>query len=243
MAGFLYFIPGASAGLDAKAIAAARLAGVLCEGPIVQQHTLRGPGGGPGVVAAVSSEPSSVRFAPDRQQWQQAGGYWIGIEEPAPGPEELARKKQLDGHLLELGDGQKWLCPAARFHVLDGGEIRWQRALPRKMQWIDGRWQPGPVVPSCAALWETAAAWWNLRMEVASAQTAAEPWDDDRVHNAAAGCLAANYRLGPAEISRLGLFESDTARDVLDALVDLPTVLALGAELQKKTASPAPASS
>jgi hypothetical protein len=56
----------------------------------------------------------------------------------------------------------------------------------------------------------------------------------DGLRNAACECLAANYRVSPAEVSLLGLLDGGVASKILDALADWPTAIRLAEQLQKK---------
>jgi hypothetical protein len=50
--------------------------------------------------------------------------------------------------------------------------------------------------------------------------------DFDGLHEAAIQALQQNYRLGPAEADLLGLLTGEIAREILEALIDLPTRVA-----------------
>jgi hypothetical protein len=195
------------------------------------------------LAAAESCEPGRLRYAPDEQEWLEGAGFWVGRwKAEIIGPADLIRRKPLDGHFLELADGAEWLCPVARSHVIEGGAVRWRHKLPRRVGLgADRKWLPGEVLPRYRRLWDLALAWWDARLVSAQANANVGEtirFDFDGLYGAAAECLAANYRLGPDEISMLGLFDSDSARKILDALIDLPTITALREELEKKTASP-----
>ncbi|HUV11129.1 MAG TPA: hypothetical protein VMX12_09130, partial [Acidimicrobiia bacterium] len=71
--------------------------------------TPRGPGGGPGVIVTDAGVDRT------KLDWRQAPGqkWWIGVSGDTP-PATLARKEQIDGHEVELGDGHRWLVPVAR---------------------------------------------------------------------------------------------------------------------------------
>jgi hypothetical protein len=244
MSAFLYFIPNRQAGLSAEELRKAGLGHAL-DGPVHQQHVeAGGPGGSGGVVAADAEhcEPGRVRYIPAEQDWVETAIGWIGRwKGMAIGPADLMRPKPLDGHFVELADGRKWLCPIARSHVLEDGGIRWRHTFPQTVSLgEDRKWRPGDVVSRFRRLWDLSLAWWDVRADAAS--TTAEVgetvrFDFDGLHASAAECLAANYRIGAEEISLLGLFDSDSARKILDALIDLPTVVKLTEEMEKKTAS------
>jgi hypothetical protein len=245
MGGFLYFVPDRDAGLGPQELRAAGLSYAL-DAEVHQQHIASGGLDGRGGVVLADAghcEPASVRYAASEQEWVEVPTGWLGrYSGQAIGPDDLMRTKPLDGHLVELADGRKWLCPLAKLHVIEGDQVRWHHAFPRGVRrGRDKKWQSGEVVPRYRRLWQLALAWWDVRL--ASAPENAEigqtiQFDFDGLHDAAVECLAANYRLGPDEVCLLGLFDSDSARKILDALIDLPNLVALNAELQKKTESP-----
>lgn len=86
-----------------------------------------GPDGGTGILCGLNVP---VLFhAADKQEWHEcsqdgkleAGRAWIGwFKNQRPTPETLARKKQFNGELTELNDGNEWLIPIAKQlpHVL-----------------------------------------------------------------------------------------------------------------------------
>jgi hypothetical protein len=245
MPSFLYFIPGRHAGLSPKDLAAVGLAYAF-DGPISQQDLL--PGGGPngtgGMLLAPGDHclPNRLSYQPAEQEWVEQAGFWLGRwKGETITPADLLRRKPLDGHAVELADGQSWLCPMARSHLDEGGVARWQHTLPCGVALgEDRKWHPGGPVPRYRRLWQICESWWNVRM--ASAASLPEgaktvSFDFDGAYAAACECLAANYRLGPDEASLLGLFDSDSARNILDALIDMPGLIALSQEMEKKTDS------
>jgi len=248
MAGFLYFIPDREAGLSADGLRAAGL-GYALDGAVHQQHLLSGgPNGRGGIVLADAEhcDPARVRYVAEDQEWIESGTNWIGRwKDDKIGPDDLARVKTVPGHYVELADGNPWLCPAARLHAIEAGAVRWRHVLPRGVvRGPDKKWQAGAVVPRYRRLWEIGLAWWDVRMAALPPDAKVGDtitFDFDGSNESAVECLAANYRIGPEEVSLLGIFDSDSARSILDALIDLPTVIALTNELQKKTDAVHPA--
>lgn len=58
-----------------------------------------------------------IGYYKDRQTWEECnnGKFWIGYQNDfKPGPEDLKRMNQLEGHEVELGDKNEWLIPVAR---------------------------------------------------------------------------------------------------------------------------------
>ena len=220
-----------------------------------QQAVLRGPDGQNGTLLAAADrlEPGRVKYRPLEQRWQlvEAAGrpaYWIGvINDDLPGPDDLVRKKTLPGHEIELGDGRKWLCPVARGQAAQDGRLVWYHTLPRSIvlqSESDRNWDEGSVVPRYARLWQLASSYWRARLGSAIADAAdgeEVSFDFQGAAAAAVECLAVNYRLTAVEVSMLALLDTGSPRQVLDALIDWPTLVKLSAELQKKTACEASA--
>ncbi len=257
MPGLLYFLSGQSGEVSPELVDAHGL-GYAFEGPLAGCRCFAGPDGQAGLVVADPRHvsPDAIGFHKDRQEWIRAAGpVFVGrYRDQATTPENLARREQLGGHRVTLGDRQAWLVPMARAHVEEDGELRWTHALARRLTRDDaGRWRAGDVVPRLAWLWDHAVRW-DEALDAAIA--GAEPNDPrtelvvrfDRYVETAIEVLAANYRLGPAETDLLGLFTYEStgvflcpeARAVLDALADRPTLVAW--HKKKRQASPSPAS-
>ncbi|MFA7254127.1 MAG: hypothetical protein WC107_06270 [Patescibacteria group bacterium] len=232
MAGFLYYIPGKTDAITRDEIVAAGLAYAL--GPEVRKVTvLRGPDGCQGVVVV---DPQSVAgertaYRQSEQQWRKSphGDAWVGMyADSRPVPEILAREKQIDGHLVALLDGNPWLVPVARGWTEEDGELRWYHTLPRRSELAaDGSWCPGRVVERLAPLWSVAQRWLVATVGAANevdSDTRIVSFDFSGVHRAAVDVLKENYRIGEAEASMLGVLSKEACREILDALVDRPTM-------------------
>lgn len=237
MAGFFYFIadsarPGGGA-LTRQAISDAGL-GYLLDGkggPTVQP-TDRGPEKQSGTFFTVAGaggrgEPSILRAGEAR--WDKIPGLeaWIGrLEGESPGPEDLARAKLIDGYPVELADGKTWLVPVVR--ALGGGS-----RLPRAMVW-DGRdFVEGGVRPAYEKLFAAGQRIWDLIST--SPDGHAVTLSEATATSVAA--LAANYRIGPAEVDLLELLDSANTVDVVKALIDYPAVEGLRGKLGAATPS------
>lgn len=179
-----------------------------------------GPGGASGVLFGRSetplTNPERLRWAPCPSRPRLHVGWDPG---DPPGPRDLARRKQLQGHAVELADGNRWLVPVARH---PGGDS----PLPRRLAWSGEGWAQGEVIESRRALWEGACrAWENLTGDVR----------EDGVMLVSDGAelavmaLSANYRVSQAEVSALGLLDTETSAEVLKALVDWPAIELLAA--------------
>jgi len=216
------------------------------DGGMHRQGLNKGPDGqGMLICAADRMEASRLRYHPEEQQWTLVPAcgrpaYWVGvISGETPGPADLVRKKTLPGHLVELADGKHWLCPVARGQGQQDGRLVWYHTLPRSLILReDGTWSEGEVVHRWARLWQIAEAYWQARMGAADPEAPVGSelqFDFQGAAAAAAECLAVNYRLTPVEISLLDLLDTDSPRKILDSLIDWPTLVALAAELEKKT--------
>jgi len=255
MATFLYYAAEAFAPAIEKHLAS-RL-----DGGGHQQGLMCGPDQQRGMLFAAADriDASRVKYRPGEQEWQLIEAarpgepgilptYWLGtINGEEPTPEDLARKKTLPGHLVELGNGRTWLCPVARGQAAEDGRLVWYHTLPRQIVLTaqsDRQWEQGPVVPHYARLWALASQYWQARLGSATADAIAGEevsFDFQEAAAAAVECLAANYRLTAVEVSRLALLDTEAPRKILDALIDWPTLVRLSGELQKKTKSAASA--
>ena len=108
--------------------------------------------------------------------------------------------------------------------------MRWCVALPQRSVLGDnGRWAEGGVLPRFAALWQLAERFQKARdAAIAGAERSADgtllaSFDFQGVHEAAIAALAENYQIGPTEADLLGLLTFDISREILEAVIDLPT--------------------
>ena len=119
---FLYYFPGLNGKPTAEQIAAAGLSYALGDGARVTYCGCRGgPDDGSGQVVAAGQ--AEVGYYPEKQRWQKIPGQnvFVGMDkEKPPGPDDLIRRDALDGHPVELGDGQLWSIPVARAHAAIG---------------------------------------------------------------------------------------------------------------------------
>lgn len=220
---FLYFVPGRNT-LGRHELAALGLAYLLEPGA---NFSTRGvPGGGPGgqsgvVFASVPPEETGhVKIDLAGQVWRQIPGSeaWVGhYTDRLPTPEQLARHEQVAGEGLELSDGNIWQVPVARSWTRnDAGEDRWRVRLPRKLELnADGVWANGNVLPRLQPLWEVAQAWIGARTGRKESRFAGSGDIE-----AAILALQTNYKVGPVEVSLLGILREDLILRILDCLID-----------------------
>jgi len=198
-----------------------------------------GPGGGGGSLVGVPDARGEVdlhrlRYAEAGQTWLRVPGsdvVMVGCWDDAPPlPEDLARKTQVEGHWVTLGDGRKWLVPAARHWQLEDGEPRWLLALPTKRTVTpEGKWVEGPVAARFRDLWDRVVRITESEDKaLQNADESALDWLNVDVQcGLVVDALAVNYRVGPAEVALLGLLQTGIFLAVLDALNDKPTLKGL----------------
>jgi len=143
-------------------------------------------------------------------------------------PEHVQRERQVDGHPVELGDGNTWTIPVASMLT---GNCR----LPRRRTLGDGNgtgkgWK---IDPAYEELCEMADQVFRARLG-----EDVPDMDDDFLDCLFTAALAVNYDLTEDEAIAAGLLTDQALRDVVDALLDWQTVEALvaaQAEAEKKT--------
>lgn len=225
MAGLVYYLPGKGA-VSEKNVLDAGL-GYAYVKKLAHVGMSSGPDGksGAAFLLAEGSLAPLADAATRRKTWTQIpnSAAWVGYDpDNRPAPAELARAERIGGHMTRLADGQEWLVPVAR--ELGGGS-----ALPRRLSWDGASWTPGDVLPQYRRLWEAACRAFDQLLGVEGHGDMAMLLSEEC--DLAAQALCCNYRVGPAEISLLGLFATGTQAAVIGSLIDLPTM----AMLQKKT--------
>lgn len=205
---------------------------------VCAEYTAGGPGGDTGCLLGTDSE--RLGYYRERQTWLRmpaiAGGkvhvgYW---NDARPTPTELAVPEQLRGTPIKLKDGQDWIVPIAR-ECSEGGH--WSRVLPGVLALDDqNQWTSGGIDPKYSRLWEIAESFWRCLFRSQVGQDHTMRFDFPGANDAAVEVLAANYRLGRAEVALLGLFDDqlELAAKVLHKLIDFETFLAW----QKKSLAP-----
>lgn len=244
MAGLLYYVPG-RVSVDREDLAALGLSYAFERSPDCRQCQ-RGPDGARGVVFADSRfvPPPELGYHEAKQRWTKAAGsgVWIGVcNDSPPTPADLARQSQIAGHLVTLADDQRYLCPVARAFDTNGDSPIPYMTLPQTVG-VDenGDWGTGGVVPKFRRLWETACRWFDAVRAAGIGEDSTVKFEFADIADAALLALQTNYRVGKDEVSILGLFDNRCMTNVLQALVDWPT---LEDWLKKKAVSAVPAGS
>jgi hypothetical protein len=187
-----------------------------------------GPDGGNGV-CAIFHRPGAdarVRYDAETQHWEECSGgsYWVGYEKgAAPGPVDLARKAQVNGHFVELCDGQQWRVPLVR--QWDG-----RTSLPVRIKLASDGSQLQQVSPKYEAVYNRVFSEW-------------EEWfnaGDDygrtfvQLVDYCSEVLSVNYHVSKWECSVIGLFDSENLREIFRAVADMDSLYEM-LEAQKKT--------
>lgn len=223
MPGFIYFIPNAGSATS-KDLAALGLAHVFGKGESYEAGVIeRGPGGDGGLLVRMSGEDlPALSYQSDKQEWIRAGAWWLGWQKRTlPGPEDLGRDPMLWGHDCILGDERTWVVPALRL-IDEGGPVF---AKHRYKLAEGGRWKRQPMA-EYAALAQHVETLWRYLLQITDDGDEATPeMSEAELIDIACAALAMNYRVGPVEISALGLLTSESLRSVLHAVVNLPAIL------------------
>jgi len=246
---FLYWVPGAAQPGDDDL---RRLGlGHLLDGGRgwTPRHADSGPDGVEGNVVALDAPPGTLGqeagYRPAAGQvWKPRGHrtWWLGWYEGAlPRPHELLRADALRGHFVQLGDGEAWLVPIARRADLatkqDLGVV-----LPRHIDFDDDGEPVLRVEDRFAAFSERIEGVWTNFCEWVEDKGGVE-LDERGWLDAAVQALGFSYHVGRAELGALKALTTANLEDVVAALLDVPTMLAVAKQMvaaKKASAEPAP---
>lgn len=236
---FAYYIPGIaySEATDAKLVEIGlgdRFRD--CFGRLSHQYIVRsqihsrGPDGASGTWVWHSSDLPPLSWKPDgwESQLSDNGKFYLCWQKGATAePEQLKRRKVVEGQDVELLDGKAWHCPTIRKNL---GSPNVPCSYERKAGEITRQ-----VVPSYRQVWEASGKW--------TAAYLGSGLDVGQLFEIAATCLALNYRVGDEELRMLSLFDYDAMKQVLHVAIDFDAVREFLAaqtdeeETQKKSAS------
>lgn len=237
MAGFIYYLPHS---LDLKPEAWQERRRAVIGGLPCARRGCSGPDDATGLLLVPQvAAPPRCRYDPPSQTWRKApGGWWLGWQtDTPPGPDDVIRADAVRiNHPVELADGNEWLVPVARLVSGDTG-------LPQVLDLTeDGTLQPipderyRPILDAAEQLWS--------RIMDALGQVSDEDADEDggieidvqADRRLAVDALTINYHLGVEEIGLLRLLGTESANEVIGALVDAPGMRrCLHAMAQKKS--------
>jgi len=212
--GLIYYIPGRAA-VDKAILAACGLEAIIepdADSPGPSWRPMEPPGtpldwpaGCLLGVRGADRAPPRLRYRANEQTWRDGGAYAVGMwNDDRPGPEELARPRQIYGHPVRLAGGD-WTIPPIRLAACADGMANVD---------LDGEPVPAWLIDTFSAA---------FRRVYAQAFGRRLPLE---VHTAAiAGLLAINYRLDPAGCDLLGLLaDPQGCIAAVDAALDLPRV-------------------
>jgi len=218
--GLIYYIPGRAA-VDKAILAACGLEAIIepdADSPGPSWRPMEPPGTPldwpAGCLLGVrgSGGPAPrLLYRPEEQTWSEGGAYAVGFfNDDRPGPSELARPRQIEGHAVRIGDDD-WIVPPLRVASCPGG-------IPNAF--LEGTPLADWLVRRIDALWgRVYDRPFGARL----------PVEEDT--NTMAALLAINYRLDPAACELLGLTTTAAGcLGVLDAALDLPRVRAMLAD-------------
>lgn len=233
MAGFAYYFPGFARQVLSPADLPAELAPILA-GVTWANVPLRGPDEALGL--AIYPEcpygtQADYTIAEDRWSWrpverpgEETPAYWLGwVTDQPPKPVDLWRGLDVGGYPVRMGDGHYWTVPA--IHAP-------RTSLPQTFTFSRGEWRAEPLPEYAAVMAETAK--WVDRI-FGTERFSERDWCDY-----ACQVLGVLYRVGPHEVTALGLLRStaELMVAVVRAALDWPAIEA-EIETQKKTATPA----
>lgn len=139
---------------------------------------------------------------------------------PMPGPEDLARVKQISGELHALADGNRWLLPIAKQYTAEG----YASNLPCcfGLDEETGDWIADQVVPQYRAIWIHANDYLNAMTAAITDPDRGEKvtWDIPDGNALVVDAFQANYRVSARELVTIGLLRSGIHQLVADVLID-----------------------
>jgi hypothetical protein len=197
-------------------------------GRIGRKEPASGPDGRTG--ALVATCPGSAEYFPEFQRWVRHSGtpemgVMLGIDtSQRPKPADLVRETVHPGHLVTLGDKQEWEIPVAR--LAGGGS-----GLPRRRVVKDDGTRAWEVEGAFRGLSDFADKVYALY----NGEAVTIP--DDEADRMCGEALSVNYRIHELEMLAMGLLTNTALRQILRALLDVPTIERI-ADSEKKAESP-----
>jgi len=218
--GFVYYVPGLG-GPNESAVPGP-LRAVLGAGAVAFRGVSAGPDKASGQLVGLTD---AIGYQPNEQEWVDTGdGYWLGwTTGRLPGPQDLARARMVAGHDVRLADERLWHIPAAAL-------------APRRMVLDGDEWVAGEPIAAFRPLGDAAARVFELFGQAGKGEDdrlTIEATDTELVGLALAG-IGTNYHVGRHEANALGLISTEATWAVLEAVIDLPTLVAMEAAASKK---------
>ena len=207
------------------------------------REILAGPDGGRGLLLTPKrpgcvSDDQRLRVDLAGQTWRQIDDSvaWVGRwNDQAVDPIQLQRPAMVAGVAVDLADGSTWIAAHARKWIEYDQQLLPLCPLPKTLSLQGGKWQPGQVARRFLQLATLAEQ--NRQAEIdaiAAAPTGASEvrFTFDAIDDLAIATLQANYRIGPAELDLLQLYDIQSRTRLVAAAMDSAT---LAAWSQKKT--------
>jgi hypothetical protein len=218
MGGFIYGL--ATNEINKQVLADTELNKVLGDNPTTRQTNML-PGGGKGLlIAGQGTDSKHLLYKPEEQDWQKAlnGKYWIGWYVNAmPGPIELARKEQIDGHQVFLGDGKKWQIPLAR--AFPAGT-----ALPQALIMGKDGVLKAELIPRFIEFSKKAEKYWTDFLIIIGVAEGKPATTMEQAWEMAVEALNINYHISTDEINIMKLLNTNNIREVCKAIIDFEAV-------------------
>lgn len=158
------------------------------------------------------------RFVGDREIWC---GWWL---DKMPNATTLARKQQLEGVLVELVGGQKWLVPVLREYTQIEPQLQYRLNLPRQIDCdSDGELTYGRVLKPFDKIWERALP---EAEQMISYFIATKRWHIVSPESVfvAGDILGINYHVSAFEVLKLGLFGDNEAKSTMMVAFDFSKI-------------------
>lgn len=220
MSGFMYYFPGDVKYQKPEEIPVECGLGHLLGSVLTPRGVdANGPDGSSGWIVSPNPENKEgesprIGIYPKEQEWVKVENekgvlYWLGWEKAnRPSPVDTERKHPINGWPVDMGG--VWSIPCVHVPIT---------TLPRRFVMHSG----GPsleVTEEYAAICQMAAEWYKAAAVGDFSPTYLQAF------NFAVALLSVNYRLGPWEISALGLLDTRTTMDVVDAGIGVPLIAA-----------------
>ena len=249
MAGLIHFVPDVQ-GISWEAFPEYGLSGVLCDvkkpgDDYIVMKTESGPYGRSGAwlwpkdAAFPDRIPKNLGYQPNYQEWrpskaqvngkpQRYIGWW---KNDPPSTEDMRRKTEVQGYLVDCGYEKRWSIPIARLSATSVDQMaKSHGSLPTEYGFDAAGKVVPEVLPEYSALWDKSALVWDFfEQHDNDRDDKPFPIPDDEITqwlvDAAIECLAVNYRLSFEEIVilrelKLIRMTPEIAGRILRALID-----------------------
>jgi hypothetical protein len=203
---------------------------------VTRREILAGPdGSGAGWLFMLGTDPTrDLKIDPANQTWNPIFHAVDGVSiEPrcyvgrwndtALDPAAVQRPTLLDGHNVALGDGTVWVAAVAR--GFDAETAGYYTPLPKTLAYdpATGKWRAVRVAKEYRQFLDLAVAYADAHDSAVRDDVAT--FSFDRIDDLAIAALAANYRIGAAELSLWDDIYNVTVRDALvHCALDFPTI-------------------